>query len=98
MRSLLWRWLVAAAGAGMLLLVASTRGLLGVVLHLVAGVLLLSAGIGFVLAPLLRRRAGRATARDLDLAGNRAFLVGCVVSLAGAAFTVFALWELVVRK
>lgn len=96
-RSLLRQGLAAAAGAGVLLLVASARGLLGVVLHLVVGVLLLSAGVGFVLAPLLRRRAGRALPKDRDLARNRSFLVGCAVSLAGAAFTGFALWELVVR-
>jgi hypothetical protein len=75
-----------------LALIAQARGVLGAALLLSAGLLLVCGGLGFVLAPLLRRRAGE-TGRPL--LRRRSFVAGLAVTLAGAALTGYALWRLV---
>ncbi|OLB78497.1 MAG: hypothetical protein AUI14_13015 [Actinobacteria bacterium 13_2_20CM_2_71_6] len=82
-------WAVALAA---LLLAAQVRGILGGTLQLTLGLLLVCGGIGFVLAPLLRRRAGRGRQGELR---RRSFVIGLVVTVAGLVVTGVGLWHLV---
>jgi uncharacterized protein YjeT (DUF2065 family) len=77
-----------------LALIAWVHGVLGAALQLSAGLLLVCAGIGFVLAPLLRRRAGDG-AHPLR---HGSFWAGLAATLAGAAITGYALWHLVTEQ
>jgi hypothetical protein len=85
-------WLAALAA---LLLIAQARGVLWESLQLTLGLLLICGGIGFVLAPLLRLRAGCATAQDRHPLRRRSFQAGLVATLVGLAIVVLALWRLV---
>jgi hypothetical protein len=78
-----------------LVLIAQVRGVLGAALLLAAGLLLVCAGLGFVIAPLMRRHAGSA---DRHLLRRRSFVAGLAVTLAGAAVTGYALWRLVAEQ
>lgn len=77
-----------------LAVLARARGVVAASVQLSAGLLLACAGLGFVLAPLLRRRAGRATAGDRRLLSRRSFLAGLVATLAGLALAGYAVWHL----
>jgi hypothetical protein len=81
-----------AALAGLLFLV---RDQLGPVLTLVAGLLVLAAGIGFVLAPLMRRHAGTARGPDTHLLRSRSFLLGLVVTILGLAISGYGVYRIV---
>jgi hypothetical protein len=85
-------WLAALAA---LLLLAFVGGVLGESVALLGGLLLICAGLGFVLAPLLRRRAGRGTEGDRHPWRRRSFRLGLAATLAGLAVTVLALWRLI---
>jgi hypothetical protein len=92
------RWPVQAVlwvlAVGVLLLLARWRGVFGVVVQLSVGLLLTCGGIGFVLAPLLRRQAGRPIPGDERPTSRGSFRIGLVVTIAGLAVTGVALWHL----
>jgi hypothetical protein len=71
------------------------RDQLGPVLTLIAGVIVFSCGIGFVIAPLARRHAGTDSARDHHLFHNRWFVIGLVVSVLGLALSVYGVYRIV---
>jgi hypothetical protein len=79
----------------LLVLLAFLRGVLWASLQLSLGLLLACGGVGFVLAPVLRRRAGRATAADLHPLRRRSFQIGLAVTILGLALAGWALWRLV---
>lgn len=85
-------WLAALAA---LLLLALARGVFWASAQLTVGLLLVCGGIGFVLAPLMRLRAGRALADDRRPWHRRSFVVGVVLTLAGLAVVVLAAYRLV---
>jgi FtsH-binding integral membrane protein len=90
------RWLrVVLWFAALFALLFLVRDQLGPVLTLIAGLLLFAAGIGFVIAPLARRHAGRAGQADEHLLHRRSFLIGLAVSAAGVALTVYGIYRVV---
>jgi hypothetical protein len=81
-----------AALAALLFLV---RDQLGPVLTLVAGMLIFAGGVGFVIAPLIRRHAGTANERDRHLLHSRSFLIGLGVTLIGLAISGYGIYRIV---
>jgi hypothetical protein len=71
------------------------RDQLGEVLTLIAGLLLFGAGIGFVIAPLMRRHAGNAGPNDSHLLERRSFVFGLAAAVAGLIFIGFGLYGVI---
>lgn len=88
-----WRvalWLVALVAV---LLIAQFNGVLWAALQLALGLLIVCAGLGFVLAPLIRRSRG--TEHDPHPYARPSFLLGLLTTLVGVGLTVVALIRLV---
>jgi hypothetical protein len=90
------RWVrVVLWFAALFALLFLVRDQLGPVLTLIAGLMVLAAGLGFVIAPLARRRAGRADPADGHLLHRRSFVIGLTVSLVGIALTAYGVYRVV---
>ena len=86
---------VIAWFAALFVLLYLARDQLGPVLTLIAGVVVFSCGIGFVIAPLVRRHAGTDSTGDHHLFHNKWFVIGLVVSVLGLALTVYGVYRIV---
>jgi hypothetical protein len=88
-----WRvalWLVALVAV---LLIAQLNGVLWAALQLALGLLVFCGGLGFVLAPLIRRSRGAEQAPHPYV--RPSFVLGLLTTLVGLGLTVVALVRLV---